>query len=143
MPRLSVREGRKYYSVRLFDEKEHPLSWVVGGEKVILRVIASGASGSEFTNHWIFRQRPLRTNPCLVTIPFYRTWIEIFCALAEANPGRFCFLYAITTCRRLQHYGCNCQRHTGQEHVQHHWIHDAIMFKSETSSVSTGSSAYL
>jgi lipopolysaccharide transport system ATP-binding protein len=27
---------------------------------------------------------------------------------------------------------------TQQEHIQHHWIHDIIHFKSESSSVSTG-----
>jgi len=27
---------------------------------------------------------------------------------------------------------------TQEQHVQHHWIHDAVMFKSESSSVSSG-----
>jgi lipopolysaccharide transport system ATP-binding protein len=27
---------------------------------------------------------------------------------------------------------------TQMEHLQHHWIHDAILFKSHSSSVSTG-----
>jgi lipopolysaccharide transport system ATP-binding protein len=62
---------------------------------------------------------------------------KLFCEAEDNIQAEFTFLMPILP---AGDYSVNVAIANGtqNEHVQHHWIHDAILFKSESSSVATG-----
>ncbi len=129
--------GAKITDVSLLDEEGRQLSWVVGGENVIFRVRAEAQShvAGPIIGFFVkdrlgqtlfgdntfltYRQNPLNMRP------------------GESIEARFAFTMPIlpagdyTVCVALA-------EGTQENHVQHHWIHDAMQFRSHSSSVSTG-----
>lgn len=129
--------GAKISDVRLLDENENPLAWIVGGEKVTLRVTvhAYKTLDSPIVGFFVkdrLGQALFGDNTFLVyrEQPFFceegkelQTDFVFFMPLLP--PGEYSITIAIAN-------------GTQEIHEQHHWIHDAILFKSESSSVTSG-----
>ena len=129
--------GAAVTGVELQNDKGDPLSWVVGGERVVLvvRAVANQAIRSGIIG-FIVKDRlgqPLfGDNTYLTTIErpfnieadtgFYAAFSFIMPYLPEGD-------YAI---------GVAIAEGSQQHHIQHHWIHDAIIFKSQSSNVAKG-----
>ena len=123
--------------VRLLNENENPLAWVVGGEKVILRIKVAVAKDlhSPIVGFYIkdrlgqtlfgdntflsYREQPAH---CLEGSEL-QTDFSFYMPLLPSGD------YSISTA---------VANGTQEVHEQHHWINDAVLFKSESSSVSTG-----
>jgi lipopolysaccharide transport system ATP-binding protein len=123
--------------VDLLDEEQHPLSWIVGGETVILRVTARVHRCLDSPIIGFFVKD--RLGQTLFGDNTYLTYRDnpVRCEDGEELQADFVFHmpllpsgeYTITVA---------IAGGTQEEHEQHHWIHDAIMFKSEASSVAGG-----
>ena len=129
--------GATILSVSLLDEKENPLAWIVGGEKVNLRVVASANQDLDSPIiGFIIKDRLGQTLFGDNTFLTYEDR-QISCREGEVIHANFVFRmpilpqgdYSITV---------SIANGTEKDHEQHHWIHDAVLFKSESSSLSTG-----
>lgn len=124
-------------SVQFLNAHEKPLAWIVGGEEVILRVeiIVYSLLVSPIVGFFIKD----KLGQCLFGD---NTWLSymnepIACAEGQYLMTNFAFQmprlsagdYSITVA---------IANGTQYDHVQHHWIHDAICFKSESTSVASG-----
>ncbi len=124
-------------AVRFLDAQEQPLAWIVGGEDVILRVEvqAYGPLDSPIVGFYV--KDKLGQN--LFGDNTWLTYMEapVRCGDGEHLVADFAFQmprlaageYSITVA---------IANGTQQEHVQHHWVHDAVSFKSESTSVAGG-----
>ncbi len=129
--------GAQIAEVQFLDEQGHPLSWIVGGEAVTLRVIATAHHDLD---------RPIigfsvkdRLGQILFGDNTYLSYHEqpVHCPEGNSLQADFHFHmpllphgdYSITA---------TIANGTQEDHEQHHWIHDAIIFKSESTSVSAG-----
>ena len=125
------------YDVRLLDENEHPLSWIVGGEKVTLRVNVHAYQDLDSPIIGFFVKD--RIGQALFgdnTFLSYRDH-HLHCQEGKELQADFVFFmpllpsgeYSITIA---------IANGTQETHEQQHWIHDAVLFKSESSSVASG-----
>jgi len=129
--------GALIVDVRFMDEYEHPLAWIVGGEKVTLRVIVHvhqdldspiiGFYVKDRLGQALFGDNtflPYREKPvhCLKGGELQSDFVFYMPLLPSGE-------YSITVA---------IANGTQEIHEQHHWMHDAVMFKSESSSVSAG-----
>ncbi|MFZ4115247.1 MAG: ABC transporter ATP-binding protein [Chthoniobacterales bacterium] len=131
------KRGATITQVELLDEGGNRLSWIVGGEKVTLHITAIcwenldspivGFTVKDQLGQDIFSEN---------------TFLTYYSTPQPAHKGselvaQFTFMMPIL---RVGKYSLNVAIADGtqQEHIQHHWIHDVIHFKSESSSVSTG-----
>ncbi len=129
--------GAQIVDVRLLDESGQPLSWIVGGEKVTLRVVAQSNQDldSPIVGFYV-KDRLGQTLFGDNTFLSYRDHL-VPCQHNSEIQADFLFYmpllpageYSITTA---------IANGTQEVHEQHHWIHDAVLFKSESSSVTTG-----
>lgn len=124
-------------AVRFLDAQEQPLAWIVGGEAVILRVEAQahGTLDSPIIGFYVkdkLGQNLFGDNTWLTTMN-----APVACGSGQSLVADFAFQmprlaagqYSITVAI------ANGSQH---EHVQHHWVHDAVSFKSESTSVAGG-----
>lgn len=129
--------GAQITLVQFLDADRHQLSWIVGGETVVLRihVIAHEFLSSPIIGFYIkdrLGQPLFGDNTYLTTQGEPRA-----CEAGQDLVGEFTFSmprlaagdYSITAA---------IANGTQEEHVQHHWMHDAIHFKSESTSVTGG-----
>lgn len=129
--------GGNITSVQLFDEAGKHLAWVVGGEMVKLVITCTANNNllspiigfyvNDRLGQPIFGDNTFNfsKHPQLIIYPN-----EIFVAEFEFTmPILPMGDYSITA---------TLAEGTQQEHVQHHWMHDALLLKSHSSSVSTG-----
>lgn len=129
--------GAQIQNVYLLDENERPLAWIIGGEKVTLRIIIQVNQNldSPIVGFYV-KDRLGQTLFGDNTFLSYKEKV-IFCQEGDEIQADFVFFMPI-----LPHgeYSINAAVANGTQelHVQHHWIHDAVLFKSESSSVSTG-----
>jgi len=129
--------GAQIHDVRLLDENEHPLAWIVGGEKVTLRVIVHAFQDLNSPIIGFFVKD--RLGQALFGDNTFLSYSEqlVLCKTGEVIQADFVFYmpllpsgdYSITIA---------IANGTQEIHEQHHWIHDAILFKSESSSVTSG-----
>lgn len=129
--------GAQIHDVRLLDENEHPLAWIVGGEKVTLRVMAHAYQHLDSPIIGFYVKD--RLGQALFGDNTYLTYREqlVHCQAEEELQADFVFYmpllpsgdYSITVA---------IANGTQEIHEQHHWMHDAVLFKSESSSVATG-----
>ncbi len=129
--------GAQIQEVCLLDENDHPLAWIVGGEKVTLRVIVH--SFQELDSPIIGFYVKDRLGQALFGDNTFLSYKEqpIYCEDGDTLQADFVFYmpllpageYSITVA---------IANGTQEMHEQHHWIHDAVLFKSESSSVATG-----
>lgn len=131
------RGGGTIDSVLLLDAAGSPLSWVVGGEEVKLRITCRahaplyspivGFFLSDRLGQSLFGENTFNFSS---QAPLSIAAGQIFVAEFEFRmPILPVGDYAITVA---------LAEGTQREHVQHHWIHDALLLKSHSSSVSTG-----
>lgn len=129
--------GAQITSVEFLDKESSPLAWVVGGELVTLRVHAIAHEPLDapiigFTIKDRLGQTLFGDNTYLS-----HRENQLFCDAEDKIRAEFTFLMPILP---TGDYSVNVAIANGtqNQHVQHHWIHDAILFKSESSSVATG-----
>jgi len=129
--------GGRITDVAFFDSADVPLAWIVGGEDVCLRITASaGVNMAHPLVGFIVKDR-LGQN--LFGDNTYLTYMEQgpTAQAGEVLITQFRFRMPILP---VGDYTITVALADGtqSDHVQHHWLHDAIAFKSHTSSVSTG-----
>ena len=125
------------FSVYLLDEKGHPLSWVVGGEWVRLSVLCKATKDLKMpivgfllkdrlgqavfgdNTYLVYRNEPVAVKTgCVLEATFgFRMPVLLV--------GDYSFSVAIA-------------EGTQEEHVQHHWMHDALIIKVHSSAVCFG-----
>jgi lipopolysaccharide transport system ATP-binding protein len=123
--------------VALYDERGEPLAWVEGGERVTIRVrvralqnVAAAIIGFVVQDrlgqvlfgdntYLVCRDRPLMARS------------------GEEIEGRFTFQMPILPVGDYP-LAVAVADGTQADHVQHHWIHDALVIRSHASGVSTG-----
>jgi len=129
--------GAQITHVEFVDDDDLPLTWIVGGEQVTLRVHALAHAVLDapiigFTVKDSLGQALFGDNT-------YLSHIEspLFCNQGNEIIAEFTFQMPILP---AGNYSVSVAIANGSqdEHVQHHWIYDAVLFKSESSSVSTG-----
>ncbi|MDO8412891.1 MAG: Wzt carbohydrate-binding domain-containing protein, partial [Gallionellaceae bacterium] len=129
--------GALIHEVRLLDENEQQLAWIVGGEKVTLRVIVHAYQ--DLNSPIIGFYVKDRLGQALFGDNTFLSYRErrIHCQEGHELQADFVFYmpllpsgdYSITIA---------IANGTQETHEQHHWIHDAVLFKSESSSVASG-----
>lgn len=129
--------GAQIYDVALLADSGQPLAWIVGGERVTLRIRVNiyhninspiigfyvkdrlGQSLFGDNTHLSYRDNPVSCKEGSILEANFVFNMPIL-------PSGY---YSIVTA---------VANGTQEDHEQHHWIHDAVIFKSESSSVATG-----
>ena len=129
--------GASIVSVNLTDIAGTPLAWIVGGEEVVLRVTAAANSdlSSPIIGFFIkdkLGQYLFGDNTFISTLGN-----ETSISTGQLVEAEFTFIMPLLS-KGDYSVGAAIADGTQEDHKQHHWIHDALIFKSETSSVSTG-----
>lgn len=123
--------------VQFMNVQGDPLAWIVGGEEIVLRVEAIAHS---------FLESPIigfhikdRLGQALFGDNTYLSYMEspVCCEDGNRLSAEFSFLmprlasgdYSVSVA---------IANGTQHDHVQHHWVHDALYFKSESTSVAAG-----
>ena len=131
------RKGAKIVSVTLEDAGGHPLSWMVGGEDVRLciTVMAHETLASPIIGFYVkdkLGQFLFGDNTYITTLgnavhtePNQLIVAEFGFVMPRLSKGEYSIGAAIAD-------------GTQDQHEQHHWIHDAMVFKSDSSSLSAG-----
>ena len=131
------KRGATITNVALTDMQNRPLSWIVGGEAVKLRIACQahqplfrpivgfyikdrlGQNLFGDNSYLIYRDHPL-------LIEAGKTFVgEFVFRMPVLSSGDYSICPAVA-------------EGTQQEHVQHHWIHDALIFKSHSTSCAVG-----
>ncbi|MGB4781978.1 Wzt carbohydrate-binding domain-containing protein, partial [Candidatus Methylomirabilis sp.] len=129
--------GGKITQIELTDENGNPYSWVVGGERVCLRVRAEALYDIHSPILGFYIKDKL--GQTLFGDNTYLTYVRkpqiIFAG--EGMEARFVFQMPILP---VGEYTIAAALASGNqaEHVHHHWIHDAMVLKSHSSSTSMG-----
>ena len=125
------------HDVRLLDEKGDSLAWIVGGEKVTLRALVRAHQdlGSPIVGFYVKD----RLGQALFGDNTYLTFKEqpVDCPRGHDLQADFSFFMPLLP---TGEYSVTIAIASGTQeaHVQHHWIHDALLFRSEASSVTAG-----
>jgi lipopolysaccharide transport system ATP-binding protein len=129
--------GAQIQDVRFLDENEHPLAWIVGGEKVTLQVIVQAYQDLDSPIIGFFvKDRLGQTLFGDNTFLFYG---EQFVHCQEGNEIQADFVFYMPLLPSGEYSITIAIANGTQEiHEQHHWIHDAVLFKSQSSSVASG-----
>lgn len=129
--------GAQIHDVRLLDENEHPLAWIVGGEKVTLRVVVH--TYQDLDSPIIGFHIKDRLGQALFGDNTFLSYREkpIHCPQGNELQADFVFYMPLLP---TGEYSITIAIANGTQeiHEQHHWIHDAVLFKSESSSVASG-----
>jgi lipopolysaccharide transport system ATP-binding protein len=130
--------GAQIHDVCLLDENHHALTWIVGGEKVILRVMVHAHQYLSSPIIGFFVKNHLGQN--LFGDNTYLSYNEkgICCDEGQELQADFVFNMPLLPNGHYSITVAIADSIGKEDHIQHHWIHDAVMFKSESSSVSTG-----
>jgi lipopolysaccharide transport system ATP-binding protein len=124
-------------SVQLCDENEFPLSWVVGGENVKLKIVCKakkqvhspivGFMVKDRLGQVIFADNTyLSYAHQPISLNFRQNFETIFDFRMPVMPvGDYAIAVAVAD-------------GTQQDHVQHHWIHEALIFKVHSSMICFG-----
>lgn len=129
--------GAQIVEVEFLDRNGARLNWVVGGELVILVITAVAHQPLESPIFGFFIKdrlgQPLFGDNTYLT---YRA-TPVRCEQGACLQARFTFQMPILP---AGDYSVNAALADGtqEDHVQHHWVHDAVQFKSVSSSVTTG-----
>lgn len=129
--------GATIFEVTLTDTKNEPLAWVVGGEDVTLHVkaIVHTALQSPIIGFFIkdkLGQMLFGDNTYLTTMdnplgsePGQEIVAEFSFNMPRLAKGEYSICTALA-------------EGTNESHVQQHWIHDAMLFKCDTTSLASG-----
>jgi lipopolysaccharide transport system ATP-binding protein len=129
--------GASIVFASLFDKNGNPLSWVVGGEDVVLRVQAQAQLDLDAPIIGFHIKDGL--GQLLFGDNTYLTYLD---APLSAEKGSYLVAEFHFQMPRLAlgDYSLSVAIANGtqNEHIQHHWIHDALFFKSESTSICNG-----
>ena len=129
--------GAQIHDVRLLDENEHPLAWIVGGEKVTLRVIVHVYQDLDSPIIGFYVKD--RLGQALFGDNTFLSYREQLVHCQEGNELQADFVFYMPLLPSGEYSITIAVANGTQEiHEQHHWIHDAVLFKSESSSVASG-----
>lgn len=129
--------GAQIHDVYLMDERHHSLAWIVGGEKVTLRVIVYANQVLDAPIVGFFIKDYLGQNLFGDNTYLSHDKEDIYCKEGHELQADFVFYMPLLP---VGHYSITVAIANGSQevHEQHHWIHDAVSFKSESSSVASG-----
>lgn len=129
--------GARVKLVRLLDQNGAPLSWVVGGERVTLEVICKANADLYKPIVGFFVRDKLGQS-----LFGDNTFIEYLSKPVHVKSGnvfsaRFNFVMPVLV---MGDYSITVSiaEGTQEEHIQHHWVHDALVLVSHASSVCQG-----
>jgi len=129
--------GAQIHDVSLLDENEHPLAWIVGGEKVILRAMVHAYQDLDSPIVGFYVKD--RLGQILFGDNTFLSYREQLVHCQEGSEIQADFVFFMPLLPSGEYSITIAIANGTQEiHEQHHWIHDAILFKSESSSVTTG-----
>jgi len=124
-------------SVRFLDNAGYPLSWIVGGEEISIEIICRAMKSivSPIIGFYINDKlgQPVFGDNTYLT--YFKNSFEI--SPNQEFSASFEFRMPILP---VGDYSVTVALAEGSQadHIQHHWIYDALNFKSHASSVSTG-----
>lgn len=130
-------KGALIEQVFIQNEHDQPLLWIVGGEfaKVVIVCLANAEIKTPIVGFFIndrLGQNLFGENTCISYPPGslavskgQRFIAQFLFRMPILPPGDYTVTVAVA-------------EGTQQDHIQHHWIHDALAIRSHTSSVSTG-----
>ena len=131
------KSGAQIHDVRLLDEYEHPLAWIVGGEKVTLRVFVHAYQDLDSPIIGFFVKD--RLGQALFGDNTFLSYSEYLVPCQKEGELQADFVFYMPLLPAGDYSITIAIADGTQEvHVQHHWIHDAVLFKSELSSVVSG-----
>ena len=129
--------GASIVDVTLVDDNEHPLAWIVGGERVTLRIVAQ--VHQPLNSPIIGFHVKDRLGQALFGDNTYLTYKEqlVDCEQGQILSADFSFHMPLLP---AGDYSITAAIANGNQdvHEQHQWIHDAVSFRSESSSVASG-----
>jgi lipopolysaccharide transport system ATP-binding protein len=129
--------GASIISVKILDEDRNPLKWVVGGENVILNIRCKIRSNLESPIVGFFIKD--RLGQTLFGDNTFLTYQKkpIKAIIGQLLQAEFTFIMPLLP---IGDYAITVAIADGmqEDHVQHQWFHDAVIFKSHTSSVCQG-----
>jgi lipopolysaccharide transport system ATP-binding protein len=129
--------GASIVEVQLHDSGGEPLKWCVGGEEVTLR-IRCVAHQPLFSPILGFSVKD-RLGQSLFGENTYLSYLESPLELQSGQLFEAAFSFRMPILPVGDYcFGVAVAEGTQNEHVQHQWIHDALFFKSYSTSVSTG-----
>lgn len=129
--------GAAITAVKILDKQKAPLAWIVGGENVTLQIEVQVLEplNSPIIGFYIkdrLGQALFGDNTYLSTLenpvecqPNQQLVAEFTFTMPRLAAGDYTITAAIAN-------------GTQEDHVQHHWIHDAVHFKSESTSITGG-----
>lgn len=129
--------GARIDSVEFSDRNGAPLAWVVGGEQITLRIAVTVAESLDAPIVGFFIKD--RLGQTLFGDNTYLTFRNQSISCAAGAELRAGFTFTMPTLPPGE-YSVNVAVANGtqENHIQHHWIHDAMFFRSESSSVVRG-----
>jgi lipopolysaccharide transport system ATP-binding protein len=129
--------GAQIIVVELLNQQRYPLSWIVGGEIVVLGVtIEVNERLDSPTVGFLVKDR---LGQAIFGDNTYLSYLDkpVVCETGQQLRAEFVFSMPILPAGTYS-VTVAVANGTQQDHVQHHWIHDALFFKSESSMVATG-----
>lgn len=129
--------GAEIYDIKLEDTQGNPLSWIVGGEDVILRIKVKCLKSmySPIVGFYIKD----RLGQTLFGDNTYISYLHNPLSVQQNDNMDSIFEFAMPVLPVGEYSICVAVAEgSQQEHIQHHWIHDALIFKSHSSSTVTG-----
>lgn len=131
------KNGARIVDVRLLDLSGEALAWCVGGESVVLRIRCQ-SSRPMFSPIVGFLVKD-RLGQILFGDNSYLTYCETPLSLDEGEIIEASFSFVMPILPVGDYSFCVALAEgTQSEHVQHHWIHDALAFRSHASSAANG-----
>lgn len=123
--------------VQLLDQHDKPLSWIVGGE--LVQLIIYCRANTDLASPIVGFLVNDRLGQTLFGDNTFITYSHASLPVASGQvfATRFEFRMPILPAGDYSITAAIAEG-TQQDHIQHHWIHDALLLKSHSSSVSTG-----
>ncbi len=129
--------GARIKTAQLLDKNNAPLAWAVGGEQVKLRITAQ--THQALNGPIIGFSIKDRLGQELFGDNTFLTYHDQFIACPSGNKIQAEFVFYMPRLPSGEYsIGVAIADGTQDDHIQHHWMHDAVLFKSESSSVSSG-----
>lgn len=129
--------GAQIVNVELLDTDGAPLKWIIGGEVVVLRISATAHQDIHSPIIGFFVKD--RLGQPVFGDNTYLPYADapLSCRKGNALQAEFAFTMPILP-EGTYSVTVAIAEGTQREHVQHHWIHDVLFFRSESSMVATG-----
>jgi lipopolysaccharide transport system ATP-binding protein len=119
------------------DEEGNPLSWIVGGESVVLKIRIQTIA--QLTSPIVGFYVKDRLGQVLFGDNTYLSYMTepVSCRSGGEIEANFCFQMPRLSAGDYS-ISVAVADGTQEEHIQHHWIHDALFFRSDSAGVEAG-----